>query len=235
MPFECTAFELLCLLRWEVKFMAIEFPKLPYSMDALEPVISKNTLEFHYGKHHKHYVSTLNDLIRGTDMDKMELREIIEESFSANSEIFHNAAQAWNHDFYWNCMTPRGTGKPEGVCLDLITEGFGSYENFKEQFTEGAKKLFGSGWAWLVRNQEGDLSLEFLNNADNPLTQGQSPLLTCDVWEHAYYLDYQNERERYLERFWNLVNWDFVERNLHLAPRNRGEAKRAPLDQSLAT
>lgn len=190
--------------------MEHKLPKLPFNEDALEPVISKETIEFHYGKHHQAYVDNLNKLIAGTEFEDMELEEIIMKS---GGGIFNNAAQVFNHTFYWNCLAPNGGGKPAGKLAEAIDEAFGSFEKFKELFSAKAVGTFGSGWAWLVKNQEGALEIVSTGNADNPLTKGQTPLLTCDVWEHAYYIDYRNARAKYVEAFWNLLNWDFVAGN----------------------
>lgn len=191
--------------------MTFELPKLPYEMNALEPHISKETLEYHYGKHHQAYVNNLNKLIEGTDNINKTLEEIIK---TASGGLFNNAAQTWNHTFYWNCLSPNGGGKPSGALLDAIVKQFGSFETFKENFTQTAAKTFGSGWAWLVKSDKGELEILSTSNAGNPLTENKIPLLTCDVWEHAYYIDYRNARPKYLENFWNLVNWAFVESHL---------------------
>ncbi len=191
--------------------MKHELPPLPYAMDALEPYISKETLEYHYGKHHKAYVDNLNNLIPGTEFENLTLEEII---LKASGPIFNNAAQVWNHTFYWNSMRPNGGGEPDGKLADAIRRDFGSFEAFREAFSKAAVTLFGSGWAWLVKNPDGKLQIVQTNNAGNPLTSGQKPLLTCDVWEHAYYIDYRNARPKYVENFWNLVNWDFAAQNL---------------------
>lgn len=190
--------------------MAFDLPPLPYEMDALEPQISRETLEYHYGKHHQAYVTNLNNLIANTEMEKMTLEEIIKTS---DGGIFNNAAQVWNHTFYWNCLSPNGGGEPKGKLLQAINESFGSYDKFKEQFTKTAITTFGSGWAWLVKNPDGKLEIISTSNAQTPLTSEKIALLTCDVWEHAYYIDYRNLRPKYLEAFWNLVNWDFVAAN----------------------
>ncbi|GAB6067700.1 superoxide dismutase [Fe] [Methylothermus subterraneus] len=190
--------------------MKHELPPLPYAMDALEPYISKETLEYHYGKHHKAYVDNLNNLIPGTEFENLTLEEII---LKASGPIFNNAAQVWNHTFYWNSMAPNGGGEPEGKLADAIRRDFGSFEAFKEAFSKAAVALFGSGWAWLVKSGD-KLEIVQTSNAGNPLTSGKKPLLTCDVWEHAYYIDYRNARPKYVENFWNLVNWDFAARNL---------------------
>jgi Fe-Mn family superoxide dismutase len=190
--------------------MEHKLPKLPFSEDALEPVISKETIEYHYGKHHQTYVTNLNNLIAGTEFENMELEEIIKKS---GGGIFNNAAQVYNHTFYWNCLAPEAGGKPAGKLAEAIDETFGSFDKFKEQFSAKAVGTFGSGWAWLVKNQDGRLEIVSTGNAETPLTKGQTPLLTCDVWEHAYYIDYRNARAKYVEKFWDLVNWDFVAGN----------------------
>lgn len=191
--------------------MEHQLPELPYARDALAPHISAETIEYHYGKHHKTYVDNINRLISGTEFEKMALEDIIRK---ASGGIFNNAAQLWNHTFYWNCLSPKGGGEPSGELADTITRNFGSLASFKEQFTRAAVTLFGSGWAWLVRNADGSLSVEAAGNAGTPLKEGKKALLTCDVWEHAYYIDYRNARAKYVEAFWNLVNWDFVANNL---------------------
>ncbi len=191
--------------------MEHKLPNLPYANDALTPHISTETIEYHYGKHHKTYVDNLNKLIPGTEFENMPLEEIVKKS---SGGIFNNAAQIWNHTFYWNCLSPRGGGEPTGELANTISKHFGSLAQFKEKFTNAAVTLFGSGWAWLVRNADNTLSVEATSNAGNPLKDGKKPLLTCDVWEHAYYIDYRNARARYIEAFWNLVNWDFVTKYL---------------------
>ncbi|QBQ54568.1 superoxide dismutase [Nitrosococcus wardiae] len=191
--------------------MSHRLPELPYPMNALEPHISQETLEYHYGKHHQTYVDKLNGLVPGTEFENASLEEIITK---ASGAIFNNGAQVWNHTFYWNCLTPQGGGEPNGALMDAIRESFGSFADFKEKFSQSAITLFGSGWAWLVRNPDGSLDIVGTSNAGNPLTEGKTPLLTCDVWEHAYYIDYRNARPKYLEAFWNLANWDFVAKNL---------------------
>jgi Fe-Mn family superoxide dismutase len=182
-------------------------PHLPYDLHALEPFISKETLEYHYGKHHKAYVDNLNKLIPGTEFEKMSLEETIMKS---SGPIFNNAAQVWNHTFYWHCMTPQSAGEPSGALADAIKKAFGSFDEFKKLFSETAIKTFGSGWAWLVKNKEGNLEIISTSNAGTPMTEHKKALLTCDVWEHAYYIDYRNLRPTYVEKFWNIVNWDFV-------------------------
>lgn len=191
--------------------MEHQLPALPYSNDALEPVISKETIEYHYGKHHQTYVTNLNKLIVGTEFENLPLEEIIKKS---SGGIFNNAAQVYNHTFYWNCLAPKAGGEPAGKLAEAINEAFGSFDVFKEKFSATAVGIFGSGWAWLVKNAEGKLEIISTSNAGNPLTENKKPLLTCDVWEHAYYIDYRNARASYVEKFWNLVNWDFVASNL---------------------
>ncbi|MGR9051473.1 MAG: superoxide dismutase [Fe] [Gammaproteobacteria bacterium] len=190
--------------------MAFELPALPYAQDALAPHISKETLEYHYGKHHQTYVTNLNNLVPGTEFEGMTLEQIVQKS---SGGIFNNAAQVWNHTFYWNCLSPNGGGEPEGGLANAISRTFGSFAEFKEAFTKSAVTTFGSGWAWLVKNADGSLALVSTSNAGCPLTEGQTPILTCDVWEHAYYIDYRNARPKYLEAFWALVNWEFAAAN----------------------
>ncbi len=187
--------------------MAFELPALPYGSNRLIPYISEETLEFHHGKHHQTYVTNLNNLVPGTEYDGLSLEEII---LKSSGPIFNNAAQVWNHTFYWNSLIPNGGGAPTGELAEKINTTFGSFEKFKEEFTKTAVTTFGSGWAWLVKNADGSLALVSTSNAGCPLTTGQTPLLTCDVWEHAYYIDYRNARPAYLEAFWALVNWDFA-------------------------
>lgn len=191
--------------------MAIELPALPYDRAALEPHISAETLDYHYGKHHKAYVDKTNELIAGTEFEKLDLEEIIKK---AQGVLFNNAAQVWNHTFYWHCLSPKGGGEPAGKTSEAITKAFGDFAKFKEQFTDTAIKTFGSGWAWLVQRPNGEVAVVSTSNAATPLTGEDTPLLTCDVWEHAYYIDYRNARPKYLEAFWNLVNWDFVAKNI---------------------
>jgi Fe-Mn family superoxide dismutase len=191
----------------------IQLPELPYSKDALQPHISAETLEYHYGKHHKAYVDNLNAAIKGTDMEKMSLEEIIKKA--TPGPLFNNSAQVWNHTFYWHCLSPKGGGEPKGAVAEAINKSFGDFKTFKEKFQETAVKTFGSGWAWLVKKSDGTLAIESTPNAATPLTDAsKKALLTCDVWEHAYYIDYRNSRPNYMAAFWNLVNWDFVEKNL---------------------
>ena len=190
----------------------IELTQLPYKRDALEPYISQKTIDFHYGQHHAGYVKNLNNLIEGSKFANMSLEDIIKNS---EGSIFNNAAQVWNHIFYWNCMTPDIDSMPQALLLKTIERDFGSFENFKHLFIKQAVTLFGSGWLWLVKDNNGKLSLMQTSNAETPLThEGLKPLLTCDVWEHAYYLDQQNQRLAYLNDYWQLINWRFVERNM---------------------
>lgn len=191
--------------------MAIELPALPFERNALEPHISAETIDYHYGKHHKAYVDKLNELTPGTEFDDMSLEDIIKKS---DGTIFNNAAQVWNHTFYWYCLQPGGGKEPTGKLADAINAAFGDFAKFKEQFTDTAIKTFGSGWAWLVQRKDGSVALVSTSNAATPLTGDDVPLLTCDVWEHAYYIDYRNARPKYLEHFWNLVNWEFVAGNM---------------------
>ena len=190
--------------------MAFELPALPYDRDALEPHISKETLDFHYGKHHNTYVVKLNGLIEGTELEGKSLEDIIKTS---QGGIFNNAAQVWNHTFYWNCLSPNGGGKPTGALADAIDTAFGSFDDFVAKFTDSAVNNFGSGWTWLVTNPDGSVEIVNTSNAATPLTTEQKPLLTCDVWEHAYYIDYRNVRPDYLKAFWALVAWDSVAKN----------------------
>ena len=186
-------------------------PELPYAGYALAPHISAETIEYHYGKHHAAYVANINRLIPGTEFENLSLEEIIRK---ASGGIFNNAAQVWNHTFYWNCLSPTGGGAPTGQVADAINKNFGSFKEFQEKLTNAAATLFGSGWTWLVKNSDGSLAIVALSNAGTPLKGGGEALLTCDVWEHAYYIDYRNARAKYIEAFWNLVNWDFVAANL---------------------
>lgn len=192
--------------------MAFTLPALPYEINALEPHISQKTLEFHYGKHHQTYVTNLNNLVVGTEFEQeTNLETIIKKS---SGGIFNNAAQVFNHTFYWESLAPNAGGIPTGAVLDAIVKNFGSFDEFKAKFTQASITLFGSGWAWLVKTPEGKLEITQESNAGNPMTKGLKPILTCDVWEHAYYLDVQNRRPDYLAAFWNLVNWKAVEKRL---------------------
>ncbi|MCB1710767.1 MAG: superoxide dismutase [Fe] [Halioglobus sp.] len=192
--------------------MAFELPALPYAQNALQPHISAETLEFHYGKHHKTYVDKLNGLVDGTDLAGKSLEEVVRAS---QGPVFNNAAQVWNHTFYWHCLSPNGGGEAKGAVAKAIDSAFGSFAAFKEQFTNSAVNNFGSGWTWLVKGADGKLAIVNTGNAATPLTdKALVPLLTVDVWEHAYYIDYRNARPKYMEAFWALVNWDFVNANL---------------------
>ncbi len=191
--------------------MAFTLPQLPYALDALAPTISKETLEYHYGKHHQAYVTNLNKQIEGTEFESSSLEDIIKK---ASGGVFNNAAQVWNHTFYWNCMSPNGGGEPGGALLEGIKAKWGSVADFKSAFNASAAGNFGSGWTWLVKKSDGSLDIVNTSNAATPLTTSDVPLLTCDVWEHAYYIDYRNARPKYLESFWNLVNWEFAASNL---------------------
>ena len=191
--------------------MAFELPALPYEKNALEPHISAETLEFHHGKHHATYVTKLNGLVEGTDMANMSLEEVV-----CNSEggIFNNAAQIWNHTFYWNSLSPNGGGEPTGALADAINAKWGSYADFQAAFNDKAVNNFGSSWTWLVKTSNGSLDIVNTSNAATPLTdKGLTPLMTVDLWEHAYYIDYRNVRPNYLNGFWSLINWDFAASN----------------------
>ncbi|MBC8007443.1 MAG: superoxide dismutase [Prolixibacteraceae bacterium] len=190
--------------------MKHELPELPYALDALEPHISNETMEFHYGKHHKTYVDNLNELIKGTPQEQLDLVEIIR---TAQGPVFNNAAQTWNHTFFWHSLSPEGGGNPEGRLAQAIDSAFGSFDLFKNRFTTTATELFGSGWVWLVRDRGGLLSIETGSNAETPITGDGKPLLICDVWEHAYYIDYRNVRPDFLKAYWNIVNWEFASKN----------------------
>lgn len=190
--------------------MEHKLPELPYAIDALQPHISRETLEYHHGKHHKAYVDNLNKLVKDTEFQDQGLEDIIKKS---SGGIFNNAAQVWNHTFYWHCLSPSGGGHPEGSLAKSIETKFGSFDEFKKQFSQAAATLFGSGWTWLVKNHDGSIELMTTSNAGAPMTSGKTALLTCDVWEHAYYIDYRNARPSYIEHFWNLVNWDFANKN----------------------
>ncbi len=191
--------------------MQHQLPPLPYAPDALQPHISKETLEYHYGKHHQAYVTNLNNLIKGTEFENQSLEDVIRKS---SGGIFNNAAQVWNHTFYWHCLSPRGGGQPQGPLADALNKKFGSFDAFKETFSKSAVGNFGSGWTWLVRKSDGSVDIVNTSNAGTPLTTADRPLLTCDVWEHAYYVDYRNRRPDYVAAYWNLVNWEFAAKNL---------------------
>lgn len=191
--------------------MEHKLPELPYAMDALAPHISKETLEYHYGKHHQTYVTKLNEAIPGTEYESMDLEAIVKK---ADGGVFNNAAQIWNHTFYWNCLSPNGGGAPSGKLADAINAKWGSVDDFKKAFDASAAGNFGSGWTWLVQKADGSLDIVNTSNAATPLTTADTPLLTCDVWEHAYYIDYRNSRPNYLSAYWNLVNWEFAASNM---------------------
>ena len=190
--------------------MAHELPPLPFANDALEPVISAETIDYHYGKHHQAYVTNLNKLVPGTEFENANLEDIV---LNASGGIFNNAAQVWNHTFYWNGLSPDGGGEPGGALGEAIDKAFGSFAAFRDAFVKSATGNFGSGWTWLVKNANGSLDIVNTSNAANPLRDGKTPLLTIDVWEHAYYIDYRNARPKYLEGIWKLINWDFVAAN----------------------
>ena len=191
--------------------MTFTLPELPYSKEALAPHMSQETLEYHHGKHHNAYVNNLNNLIKGTKYENMSLEEII---MSSEGPIFNNSAQVWNHTFFWSCLSPKGGGEANGKALEAINKEWGSFEKFKEEFTKSATSNFGAGWTWLVKNKDGKLAIVNTSNAHTPITTGATALLTVDVWEHAYYIDYRNERPKFINGFWALANWDFVNANL---------------------
>ena len=191
--------------------MSFQQPELPYALDALKPFLSEEQMTYHYGKHHASYFKKLNALVEGKPEAALPLRQVVIQSTGA---VFNNAAQAWNHTFFWNCMSPFGGGQPEGKLGDAIRRDFGSFENFRKAFSAAAVSLFGSGWAWLACDGQGKLEILPGSNADTPLKHDRQPLLTIDVWEHAYYIDYRNERARFVEGFWNVVNWEFVSKSL---------------------
>lgn len=190
--------------------MAFELPELPYAKDALEPHISAETLEFHHGKHHATYVTKLNGLIPGTEFEGKSLEEIIN---SSSGGVFNNAAQIWNHTFYWHSLSPNGGGEPTGALAEAINAKWGSFAAFQEAFNDKAVNNFGSSWTWLVKNADGSLDIVNTSNAGTPITEGQTPVITVDLWEHAYYIDFRNLRPKYLEAFWALANWEFAAEN----------------------
>ena len=191
--------------------MSIELPALPYARDALAPHISAETIDYHYGKHHNSYVVNLNKMIEGTEHAQKSLEDIIR---SSEGGVFNNAAQIWNHTFYWNSLSPNGGGAPSGALANAITSAFGSFDELKEKMTASAAGNFGSGWTWLVKNADGTLAIVNTSNADTPITDASvTPVLTIDVWEHAYYVDYRNARPEYLKNFWELANWEFAAKN----------------------
>ena len=191
--------------------MSFILPELPYAKDALVPYMSVETLEYHYEKHHNAYVTNLNNLIKDTKYEKMTLEEII---LSSEGAVFNNSAQIWNHTFFWNSLSPKGGGSPSGKVAELINKKFVNFENFKTEFTKSAISNFGAGWTWLVLNKNGELEIKNTSNAQTPLTSDLKPVITVDVWEHAYYIDYRNERPKYINAFWSLINWDFCNKNL---------------------
>ncbi len=190
--------------------MSFTLPPLPFEMDALQPLMSRETLEYHYCKHHQGYVQQINKSIVGTKYEGMSLEEIIS---NGEGKIFNLAAQIWNHTFFWQCLRPQGGHKPSGLLETALARDFGSLDHFQTKFTEAATGLFGSGWVWLVESPNGSLFIEALSNAGNPITKSQKPLLVCDVWEHAYYIDYRNDRAQFLKSYWELVNWEFAASN----------------------
>jgi Fe-Mn family superoxide dismutase len=190
--------------------MTHELPALPYATDALEPVISSETIDYHYGKHHQAYVTNLNNLIPGTEFENASLEDIV---LKSQGGIFNNAAQVWNHTFYWNGLSPDGGGEPSGALAEAINAAFGSFDAFRDAFIKSGVGNLGSGWTWLVQNRDGSVEIVNPSNAANPMRDGKTPLLTIDVWEHAYYIDYRNARPKYLQDIWSLVNWDFVASN----------------------
>lgn len=190
-------------------------PKLPYSKNALNPIITEETFDYHYGKHHAAYVNNLAALVKDTPLEEATVEEIIKKGFTENNAgLFNNAAQHWNHSFFWNCLSPDGGKAPNGAIADLLKRDFGGFENFKEEFSSTAVKLFGCGWAWLAQNEQGMLEIIPMKDAHTPLTLDKKPILTLDVWEHAYYIDYRNARPKFVEGFWEIVNWDFANQNL---------------------
>ncbi|MEN7547099.1 superoxide dismutase [Rapidithrix thailandica] len=192
-----------------------QLPDLPFDKKVFEPIITEEGFDYHHGKHHNAYVNNLNRLIQDTHWSELPLEKIIVKSLEEqNIGLFNNAAQHFNHSFYWNCLSEKGGGLPKGHIAQLIDSGFGSFENFKQQFSQAAVQLFGSGWAWLVLNKEDKLDIASLKDANTPITNGQTPILTLDVWEHAYYIDHRNQRPRFVEGFWEMVNWDFANQNL---------------------
>ena len=185
-------------------------PPLPFAKNALAPHMSEETLEFHYGKHHQTYVTNLNNLIKGTEFESLSLEEIVKKS---SGGVFNNSAQVWNHTFFWNSLSPKGGGAPTGALADAINAKYGSFDKFKEEFAKVAAGTFGSGWTWLVKKTDGTVDIVSTSNAATPLTTDAKPLMTIDVWEHAYYIDYRNARPKFIEAYWNIVNWDFASKN----------------------
>lgn len=191
--------------------MSFKQPELPYDLKALSPFVSEEQMSFHYGKHHAAYFTNLNGLVDGKAESDMPLKDVV---IKSEGPVFNNAAQAWNHSFFWHCMSPSGGGAPSADLVTHIERDFGSFDDFKSQFSTAAAKLFGSGWAWLAMDSAGKLEIMALSNADTPLRHGKEPILTLDVWEHAYYIDYRNQRPKFIEGFWDVVNWDFVKQSL---------------------
>jgi Fe-Mn family superoxide dismutase len=191
--------------------MSFVLPDLPFPKDSLKGIISEEAFEYHHGKHHAAYVNNLNNLVPGTEFEGMDLETIIKKS---SAGIFNNSAQIWNHTFFWNCLSPNGGSAPSGAIASAIDDSFGSFDAFKESFSKSATTLFGSGWAWLVKNTDGKLEIVQTSNAGTPLTTDKTPILTLDVWEHAYYIDYRNARPKFIEKYWEIVNWDFANKNL---------------------
>ena len=187
--------------------MKFELPELPFPKDSMKGIISEETFDYHHGKHHAAYVNNLNNLVPGTEFENMTLEDVIKKS---SGGIFNNSAQIWNHTFFWDSISPNGGGVPIGKVADEINKAFGSFEDFKTKFSQAAASLFGAGWAWLAQNKDGSLEILQLSNAGTPLTLDKKPLLTLDVWEHAYYIDYRNARPKFIEMFWDIVNWDNV-------------------------
>jgi len=196
--------------------MAFTLPELPWAKDALAPTISAETIEYHYGKHHQAYVDNLNKLAPGSRYEAMSLEDVIKASYNQTNEkkVFNNAAQVWNHTFFWSSLAPKAGGAPTGAIAGAINKAFGSFDDFRKKFNEAAVAQFGSGWAWLVKTADGGLAIETTSNADTPFAAGKTCILTLDVWEHAYYIDYRNARAKFADAFWNIVNWDFANRNL---------------------
>lgn len=192
-----------------------QLPELPYAKNELAPIITEEGFDYHHGKHHLTYITNLNNLIKDTELEMKSIEEIIDWSAKENqTALFNNAAQHFNHDFYWKCLSPNSGGKSVGLIDDLLTRDFGGYENFKSEFSEKATKLFGSGWTWLVQDLDGKLEILALKDANTPLLYNKKPLLTLDVWEHAYYIDHRNARPKFIDGFWEIVNWDFANLNL---------------------
>lgn len=193
-----------------------KLPELPFEKASLAPLITEETFDYHYGKHHAGYVNKLNNRIQDSELEEKSVEELILQGYEKqDSALFNNAAQHWNHSFFWHCLSPDGGGKPSGSIKELIERDFESFEQFKTQFSEMATKLFGAGWAWLAQNDAGKLELLPMSNAHTPITESKTPILTLDVWEHAYYIDYRNARPKFVENFWEIINWDFANKNLY--------------------